>query len=456
MINLILSVSSQFIRICAVMVFTAILARKLPISDFGILSIVGVVGNFATLLTTAGFSVKTLRSENVSDNDCQQAFLLNVIVGIVSATGLFILGYLSYDIWGDLRIKNIFYIGSVVFFMSAASLQSKSYIEHELKFKLLTVIELASVLVSIGVGVLLYLEEYYLESIVILTYTRITVCSIGYFFVSSWKPRFCGFQSSAVQDFRDGVSVGVHNWLNYGARNIDKLLISRVFGLTQLGFYENAYRFLLFPITNLRAPIARVLLPTLAKSKLAQDRSKIYLKYHVVVCSTIIPLMVCLGIHADYIVSLVLGNGWDKTAQIFKWFSVIGVIQPVVTLTGVVILASGDMKKYRNWGASYAVFSVLSYIVGTASDDVIGVAVTYTIFNILSANYFVKTALCSSGISRKPFWSIYITCLLIALAISGGLYKFPLNDNPLIYAPLGGLISLILCFSIHRKRLMTP
>src|SRR4029077_17468142 len=53
--------------------------------------------------------------------------------------------------------------------------------------------------------------------------------------------------------------------INYWARNLDNLLIGRVWGAAQLGLYSRAYQLLLLPVNQITVPITAVAMPALSR-----------------------------------------------------------------------------------------------------------------------------------------------------------------------------------------------
>ena len=68
---------------------------------------------------------------------------------------------------------------------------------------------------------------------------------------------------------RDIMSFGANltgfNLANFFARNLDNILIGKYSGAIELGYYDRAYKLLLFPIQNIITPLSRVMIPLLSR-----------------------------------------------------------------------------------------------------------------------------------------------------------------------------------------------
>ena len=92
-----------------------------------------------------------------------------------------------------------------------------------------------------------------------------TVSVVGAWIGSGFVPGLPRWEPSARQMVRLGAGITGFNVFTFVARNLDNVLIGRVWGDAALGLYDRAYKFLLFPLVQINAPLGRVMLPTLAR-----------------------------------------------------------------------------------------------------------------------------------------------------------------------------------------------
>ena len=71
--------------------------------------------------------------------------------------------------------------------------------------------------------------------------------------------------------------------LNYGARNLDNVIIGFQLGPQQLGFYSRAYALFLLPLQQLNGPLGRVALPVLSTLRDDPARFRNYIRGAVLV-----------------------------------------------------------------------------------------------------------------------------------------------------------------------------
>src|SRR3546814_14240940 len=77
------------------------------------------------------------------------------------------------------------------------------------------------------------------------------------------------FRSLAIGESRSllhfGRGLAGFNILNFISRNADNVLIGRFTSATQPGYYDRAYKLLLFPLSQINNPVGRVLIPIFSR-----------------------------------------------------------------------------------------------------------------------------------------------------------------------------------------------
>lgn len=92
------------------------------------------------------------------------------------------------------------------------------------------------------------------------------------------------------------------------------------------------------------------------------------------------PLVACLAVFSKEIVLIVLGDDWVEAGYIFQLLAFASFIQPVAGSKGVVMITTGQTRKYFAWGVVNAVFTVAGYLIGVQW-GISGVAISYIIVN---------------------------------------------------------------------------
>jgi PST family polysaccharide transporter len=172
------------------------------------------------------------------------------------------------------------------------------------------------------------------------------------------------------------------NVLNYLARNIDNLLIGRFWGAQQLGVYARAYQLLLLPLDQVIAPIDGVAVSALSRLADNPDRYRqAYLRMLEKLAMLTMPAMALMIITSDWLVRVILGPQWIETGRIFALLGIIGMVEPISSTMGWLLISQGRTHHILQWGLIDAAISIASIIAGLPWGAV-GVAGSYAVVGL--------------------------------------------------------------------------
>ena len=192
-----------------------------------------------------------------------------------------------------------------------------------------------------------------------------------------------GVESSARQMVQLGAGITGFNVFTFIARNLDNVLIGRVWGDAALGLYDRAYKFLLFPLLQINAPLARVMLPTLARLRTDEARYRsAYLRAVNQLLLVTQPGIVFAIATADILFPIMLGEQWRAAAPIFQWMGLAALLQPISATTNWLFISQGQSKAFAWYGAFNAAISAIAFCAGLPWGP-IGVAAAYSISQVL-------------------------------------------------------------------------
>jgi O-antigen/teichoic acid export membrane protein len=182
---------------------------------------------------------------------------------------------------------------------------------------------------------------------------------------------------------RDIMSFGANltgfNLVNFFSRNLDNILIGKFSGAIELGYYDRAYKLLLFPLQNINQPLTRLMIPLL--SRIQDDKKRfrdIYMQTNWVLAAVTVPAIAALTLTSAQVVGILFGERWLPVAPIFAWLGIAGLIQPISSTTGWIFICQDRTKTMFRWGIYSSVTTVVSFVVGLQWGAV-GVAAAYAI-----------------------------------------------------------------------------
>jgi PST family polysaccharide transporter len=184
---------------------------------------------------------------------------------------------------------------------------------------------------------------------------------------------------------RFGGNMTLYSFFTYFARNLDNVLIGKVWGDAALGLYDRAYKLMLLPLVFVNAPLQRLVLPILTRTR---DEASRYRSVYTTALQTALaitmPLVIMLIINADRVIALVLGPSWSEAAAIFHWLSLASLMQLVTTTAGWLYISQGRAFHMMVAGAGSSLVACVAFAIGISWGPT-GVACAYAIGEVLKA-----------------------------------------------------------------------
>lgn len=221
------------------------------------------------------------------------------------------------------------------------------------------------------------------------------------------------------------------NFINYFSRNLDNLLIGKFMGQVPLGYYDKAYKLMLYPVSNLTFVITPVLHPIL--SDYQNDKDIIYEKY-----IKVVKLLALLGafisvycfFSADEIIRIMFGNQWGTSVASFKILSISICVQMVLSSSGTIFQATNETKKMFYAGLLGAGANILMIIIGVLKGKIeyvaIGVVIAYML-NFITCYYLLIKKVFNRKLTE--FMMEFRSTILILVICSLFMVIFEININ---------------------------
>jgi PST family polysaccharide transporter len=277
------------------------------------------------------------------------------------------------------ELKLIVAVMGLGFVMSSFGRVSTGLLERELRFDLLAKISIFTHVLAGGAAIGTALAGAGYWALVVQGLITVFLRSLLHLVAAGWLPRF-EFQTAVVRRILSHSSgLTYFKLVNYWARNFDALLVGRVLGSSALGYYDRAYRLMIYPIKLINGALNLVLHPLLSRVQDDVPRMRrFYLKIVRVVAYLCMPLMAFLAMMAPEVVRVVWGEQWTQTVPIFAIFCLVGTVQPIGATFGAVFLARRRARLLAIIGTITTVVIVTGIALGI-QNGMRGVAIGYSV-----------------------------------------------------------------------------
>lgn len=339
------------VGLTAQMASTMILARILTPDDFGVVT---MVTTFSLLLSNVGFNGFTegvLQREDLSHRLASNLFWLNVAIGGVLTVAFASTGPLLAWLYGSPRVVSVTIGVSFSIILSSTWVMHSALLRRAMRFAAVSTIDVTARVLAIITSIALALAGWEHWALVAGVLCVPLATTVGAWTVCRWTPGLPTRVAGTTSMIQFASNVYGRFMVNYGARNVDNLLVGWRFGPQALGLFKKAYDLFALSSDALIAPLSHVAVAAL--SRLTDDAPE-YKRYLLralgVIAFVGMGLGAMLTVSGDEVIRLVLGPQWEEAETIFRLFGPgIGIMQ-LYAIHGWIHVSLGRPDRWLRWG----------------------------------------------------------------------------------------------------------
>jgi O-antigen/teichoic acid export membrane protein len=371
---------SQFGRQALQLLSVIALARLLNPEDFGVMSLATVVTGFVAMFRDMGTGAALIQRQVADAALVRSLFSLNALLSALAGLLIAAVAPLIATFFEAPILLPVLQVLAVPLAVAGLCVVPQAVMEREGRFDKLARIELGGVAAGVVTGIAMAYNGWGIWSLVgqtaVTTVVTTVLMSVAARVVPTLQPDWTLLRSVAGYS----VNLAGFNVFNYLVRNADNMIIGKLLGTQQLGYYALAYQIALGPVRAIGAVVGRVLFPSLARVQ--HDRSvmgQAYLHAVALMVSICFPLMALLVALAQVGTLTLLGESWSPMVPILVVLGLVGFVQSASITTGSIYMTTGRTDILMRWGLATGVLAILAFWIG-AQWGAVGVAVAYAIF----------------------------------------------------------------------------
>ncbi len=367
-------VIEKFASLATGFVVTLVLARILSPEDYGLVNMIYIFTVLGTVLLDGGFGQALIQRKNIADEDISSVFYINLVLSAILYGILFFCAPLIADFYHQ---PSLVAISKVVFLtipINAFCIIQHTLLTKGLKVKQLTYVSIMSSIVSGAIGITLAYFDYGVWALVMQSVTYQFVRSVTLWSFSQWRPvlRFSITFIKSIFGFSMNL-LGVFTLASI-FQNIYTLLIGKLYNVTEVGYYNQAFRMQSIASTAISSSVERVAFPAFAQF---QDDipalRNAYKKVTLITMSLYFPMMMCLIVISKNLFEVLLTDKWLPAVPLFCLLCMAEAFYPLNKINATVLKALGK-------GHRYFTLNLLNYGIITIS---ILLTYKYGIFSLL-------------------------------------------------------------------------
>lgn len=346
------------------LVVSAILARLLTPSDYGIVAIATVFIAFFNILSDIGIGPAIIQFKDLDRRDLNHVFSFTAYVGLFMCGLFYYCSWLIARYYGNETLIPVCQWLSLTIFFYCINIVPQNLQYRRKRFKFMAIVTLSAntftaviaiCLAYLGAGVyaLVFQQVFSIFLIFVLCYLQDKLLFVIKIY---WDP-LKRIASYSIFQF-------LFNFINYFSRNLDKLLIGKYIGVASLGHYEKSYRLMMMPLQNITSVVTPVIQPIFSnfQDDLFEMAQK-YMKIFVILCCIGFPISILLFFSGKELILLIFGEQWYEAISPFRIMALTVGLQIVNGTAGSIYQSANATRQLFVSGCWCAFFMISSFII---------------------------------------------------------------------------------------------
>ena len=296
-----------------------ILARILTPKDFGLLAVITIFVQIAQTFIDSGFSNALIQKKDRNQVDYSTVFFFNLAISI----GLYIILYfcspLIAHFFDNPQLTSLTRVVGLNFVIGALVSVHRTRLTVLLQFKKQSLITLISSVVAAVVSIFFAYKGIGVWALVMLTLINISLQTILFYVTIKWHPSLVFSKSAFKSLFSYSSKLLGASLIHLLYRNIYPIVIGKKFSPTELGYFNRADTFAMYPSTVIGSIISRVAFPIF--SRIQDDNLKLrnaYMKYITYSSYIIFPLFTYIILLAHPITIVLFTDKWTPMVPMLQ------------------------------------------------------------------------------------------------------------------------------------------
>ena len=340
----------KFLERCGVQgvqfVLSIILARLVSPEDYGVIALILVFVQIATVFIQNGFNTALIQKKDSDEVDFSSIFYLSLFVALLCYITLFFLAPIIASFYKQDILTPLIRVISLTLFFGAVNSVQSAYVSKTMQFKRFFYSSMGAVLGSGIIGVFFAFKGYGVWALVIQQLVKdVLICLILWFTVK-WRPKFIFSFNRVKMLFSFGWKLLCSGLLDTVFRNIYNLIVGKIYDSQTLGYFNRGQQFPQVIATNLDGSIQSVMLPTLsANNDNVKEVKRITRRSISTSAFILMPCMFGLAAVAEPLVKVLLTDKWLPCVPFLQLACISYALYPIHTanLTGINALGRSDI-----------------------------------------------------------------------------------------------------------------
>ena len=307
-----------------------VLARLLSPDDYGLIGIINIFTVVCTAIINGGFSTALIRKKDITDDDYNTSFIVNLGLSLVLYALIFIASPLIAEFFEREELVSLTRVSSFTMIIGALAIVQQTRLTKRIDFKTQTKITLTASVVSGVIGITMAFLDFGVWALVAQMLSAQLLRTVLLWIYNHWIPSLRFNKQSFDNLFGFGWKMMVSAVLDSLWTQLYQVVVGKFYNAATLGQYTRAKHFSQMFSSNLTTVIQRVTYPVL--SDIQDDKERMVNAYRKIIKTTMFitfTLMFALGAVSEPLLYCLIGEKWHEAATYLPLICFVGAFYPL-------------------------------------------------------------------------------------------------------------------------------
>lgn len=402
-------------------VVSIVLARLLTPDDYGLIGIIAIFTTVCNVLINGGFTSALIRKKNVSSDDYNTAFIVNLIMSFLLYLAIFLSAPLIAKFFGREELVSLTRVSTLSMIIGALALVQQTRLTKRIDFRTQTRITIVSCMTGGVIGIAMALLGYGVWSLVAQSLSSQCVRTFLLWIFNKWFPNFTFSKNSFRDMFGYGWKIMAVGLLNSIWTELYQVVVGRFYAPAVLGQYTRAKQFAQLFSSNFTTVVQRVTFPVL--SNIQDEKERLIAAYRRIIKTTMFITAVCmfaLGAVSEPLIYCLIGEKWHDASIYLPFICISSSLFPLNAINLNMLEVQGRSGLFLGIEVLKKLIALLPLYIGATVGILpmlwVNIATSFVSF-ILNSFFTGKLLGYSSWMQIKDILPSYGVALTVALSV---------------------------------------
>ena len=375
-----IAISAQPIRMILQFVTSAILARLLAPSDFGLVAMAAAVTGFVAIFSEMGLGAATMQRTEIDQDTVSGLFWLNLGLGVALVPIALLIAPLAAAFFKDQRVLHLIMALSLTLPMVAAGAQHTGLLMRSMRWVTTQWTAIAGQVVGSVAGILVaWKTDLGYWSLVVHAWGAAGGTLLFIWLACPWRPTLVKDWSGTRDALGFGLNLTGFTVVNFFHRQLDNIIIGWRSGAAELGYYARAYTLMMLPINMFNGPFNSAVTPALSRLQHEPERwRRAFLDSLGLAAFLGAGVAAGLIATAEPLVAILYGPGWERSAVVFRYLAISIFAGTPLSATGWIYMSLGRTNRMLQWSLIFTPCVAAAFLLAM-NHGATGIALAYAL-----------------------------------------------------------------------------